>query len=351
MHPNNDKHILVLGAQVPFVRGGAELLNEGLVDFINQNINGVSAEHVNLPFKWYPETQIINDILAWRFLDITEADGKEVDLVVATKFPSYAASHPNKVLWLVHQHRCFYDLEGTAFDYHRDDLVRNRVRDIDTRLIQESRSIYTISNTVSDRLKKYSGIEASPLFPPSRYAARISPGSYEDYVLFIGRLEKIKRPDLLVRAIARTRSSLNAVFVGSDRMQGGLASLVAECGVDNKCRILGRVTDEELLKQLANARAVFYAPYDEDYGYAAVEAFQAEKPVLTCKDSGEVAKLVEQTGAGWVVESDPAAIAEKLDELATLTASQLHELAVGGAHFASSVTWDTVFKRLIEPHL
>ena len=47
-------------------------------------------------------------------IDLTEAAGKRIDLVIATRFPSYLVKHPNKVVWLIHQLRQAYDLLGTA---------------------------------------------------------------------------------------------------------------------------------------------------------------------------------------------------------------------------------------------
>ena len=41
-------------------------------------------------------------------------DGRPVDLVIGTKFPSYVVRHPNKVVWLVHQFRQAYELDRTA---------------------------------------------------------------------------------------------------------------------------------------------------------------------------------------------------------------------------------------------
>ena len=46
-------------------------------------------------------------------LDLEEADGRPIDLVVGTKFPSYLVRHPNKRVWLVHQFRQAYDLDRT----------------------------------------------------------------------------------------------------------------------------------------------------------------------------------------------------------------------------------------------
>ena len=102
---------------------------------INDRLPGVEAELVQLPFKWYPETQLLKDMAAWRLVDLSESNGHTIDLCIATKYPTYLARHPNKITWLVHQHRVFYDLEGSEFDVPHDidddKLVRKKVRATD----------------------------------------------------------------------------------------------------------------------------------------------------------------------------------------------------------------------------
>src|SRR5664279_4836342 len=104
--------VLVCTAQVPFTSGGAERHAEGLVREIVAF--GHEAELVRLPFKWYPRAEILTSALAWRLLDLSEADGKRVDLVIPMKYPSYLVRHENKVVWLIHQFRQAYDRFGTA---------------------------------------------------------------------------------------------------------------------------------------------------------------------------------------------------------------------------------------------
>src|SRR5512138_2615062 len=100
-------NILVCTAQVPFHRGGAEMLAESLVSEFQAR--GHRADLVALPFKWYPRAEIIKSALAWRLLDLHTSNGVRVDRVIATKFPSFVAQHSYKVVWLVHQFRQVYD--------------------------------------------------------------------------------------------------------------------------------------------------------------------------------------------------------------------------------------------------
>ena len=81
------KKIAILHAQVPFVTGGAELM----VNSLKANLisRGFEAEIIALPFKWYPENSLYDNMLAWRLLDLSESNGQKIDLVIGTKFPSY----------------------------------------------------------------------------------------------------------------------------------------------------------------------------------------------------------------------------------------------------------------------
>ena len=63
---------------------------------------------------------VLTQAFLWRLLDLEEADGRPIDLVVATKFPSYLVRHPEKRVWLVHQFRQAYELDGTELGQFAD---------------------------------------------------------------------------------------------------------------------------------------------------------------------------------------------------------------------------------------
>ena len=103
--------IAVCAPQVPFVRGGAELMADELVAALRAR--GHEAELVTIPFKWYPGTRVLDQAFLWRLVDLTESDGRPIDRVIATKFPAYCVRHPNKVAWVLHQFRQAYDYDRT----------------------------------------------------------------------------------------------------------------------------------------------------------------------------------------------------------------------------------------------
>ena len=125
--------IAVCRPQVPFDRGGAEIFADELAAELRER--GHEADLVTMPFKWYPGERVLTQALLWRLADLTEADGRPIDLVVATKFPSYCVRHPNKVVWLLHQFRQAYELDRTELgqfsESPEDRALRRSVQRLD----------------------------------------------------------------------------------------------------------------------------------------------------------------------------------------------------------------------------
>lgn len=343
------KRLIVCGVQVPFTRGGAELLVDGLAEALRGQ--GHQVDVVQLPFAWAPDkAEIVRGCLAWRLLDLTRVNELPIDQVICTKFPSYVVRHPHKVVWLVHQHRQAYDWYGTSysdFTYREEDReVRRVIQRIDRRCLGEAHQIWTISRNVSRRLAHYNGLRSTPLYPPSRYRDRLHPGPYGDYVLYMGRLDRAKRVDLLIEAMAHVQEPLRCIIAGTGPERQRLEAQARREGVGERVHFGGYVEDEELVSLYANARAVFYAPVDEDYGFATVEAFHAERPVVTTEDAGGVLEFVEAGKTGLVSPPEAPAIAAHLDQLAR-DAALAERLGRAGGRRVAGITWERVVQALV----
>src|SRR5439155_1420901 len=84
----------------------------------------------------------------------------------------------------------------------------------------------------------------------------------------------------------------------------------ARLGISDRVEFVGFLHDEPASRYYANARAVYFAPVDEDYGYGAVEALQAARPVITTNDSGGVLEFVEDEVTGRMTPPEPPNIAQ-----------------------------------------
>ncbi len=313
--------IAILTTQCPFVVGGAELHAKSLERVLREA--GHEAEIISMPFKWYPSTTILDHMLAARSLDVSEFNGVKIDLAICLKFPAYLMQHPNKVHWILHQHRQSYDLwdsgHSDLYDDENGKLVREAVREADNVELAAAPHVFANSANVAKRLLRYNNVVAEPLYHPPPLEGRLSRGEFGDYFYYPSRLSKAKRQDFVLRALARTEKNVRVVFSGApDNPEYGreLARLAQELGVADRVTWKGFVSDEDMIGLYARARGVVFTPIDEDLGYVALEAMLAGKPLLTLSDTGEPATLTRDGVEGFVVSPEPEALADVMNRLA-----------------------------------
>jgi glycosyltransferase involved in cell wall biosynthesis len=336
----------VCSPQVPFARGGAEILAERLAAELRAR--GHETDLVTVPFKWYPGERVLTQALLWRLLDLEEVDGRPVDLVIATKFPSYVVRHPNKVVWLVHQFRQAYELDRTDLGQFGDEpeerATRRAVQRLDRLTLGEARKLCAISRNVAERLERSLGLEAEVVLPPPQ-DLDFRCESYGDFVLSVGRLDRAKRVDLLLEALA-AEPRLEAVIAGDGPDRPRLEELARRHRLDGRARFAGRVDGPELAELYARCLAVYYAPVDEDYGLVPYEAFLSEKPVVTTTDAGGPLDVVADRSTGLVCAPQGEELARACRFLREHP-DETRAWGRAGKAVAEQVTWDRAIDRLL----
>jgi len=336
--------VAVCAPQVPFVRGGAELMAEDLVAAVRDR--GHEAELVTIPFKWYPGTRVLDQALLWRLADLTESDGRPIDRVIATKFPAYCVRHPNKVAWVLHQFRQAYDYDGTDLGQFGDSAIDRAtvraVRRLDDVALGEARKVFATSRNVADRLRRFNGIDAQVLpHPPQSLPYREA--EPEGFVLSVNRLDRAKRIDLLIDA-AKHEPALRVVITGEGPDRERLERLAA--GLNGQVTFVGSVGGDELADLYARSLAVFYAPVDEDFGMVPYEAFLSGKPVVTAADSGGPLEVVRDRETGIVAAPQAESVAQACAYLAAHV-DEAKAWGRAGRDVARRVTWDACVDALL----
>lgn len=343
--------IAICSVQTPFVRGGAEFLFENLYN--EMKLRGYEVEHIEIPFKWYPPQEIINHAMAWKLLDLSESNGKKIDGLICQKFPSYLVNHPNKVVWLLHQHRPSYDLAYTELDDMLQygeigQIVKKKIHMLDNEHLQKVQKIYTISQNVTRRLMNYNNIESEVLYHPPPQIGKYYCENYDNYIFYPSRLDLAKRQSLVIKSMKYIDSNIRLKIAGSGPQLDDYKKLAKECAVEDRVDFLGFVSNEELIELYANAFCVTYVPVDEDMGYVTMEAFLSKKPVITCSDSGGPLEFVEDGINGYVSDPNPKKIAEKVKQL--YENGLVEKMGKHGFKKINNMnlSWDHVIKKLME---
>jgi glycosyltransferase involved in cell wall biosynthesis len=347
--------VAVLHPQTAFVRGGAETHAASLVQALRAA--GHEADLVQIAGKWYPPSQLAHQMAVWRSFDVTESNGLKVDAVIGLKFPAYLAQHERKVVWLIHQHRTAYELwdHPDFADLKRQDdgaAVRDMVWEADRVALGEAKRVFTNSRNVQERLWSTLRIPSEPLYHPSAVSERLldrEPGPYGDHVFFPSRLESLKRQSLVIEAMRHVTTPVRLVLVGRGPDEQQLRDQVARQGVGDRVSFEIGVSDARLEELFLTALAVYFGPFDEDYGYVTIEAMSASRPVVTLTDSGGPLEFVRDGETGIVSPPEPKEIAAAFDRLQRdRVAAQRMGVAGNGLVRAEVPRWPDIVTRLLD---
>ena len=319
--------------------GGADRLIDGLANGLCAL--GAKVEIIRVPGREDNFEQIIENYERTRELELSEFDA-----VISTKAPSYVVQHPRHVAYLVHTIRVFDDMFDTHFESKTPELFEQRktIHDLDFDGLSNAQKIFCIGQEVKGRLFRNLGLDSEVIHPPlstQGYVNLTDDGSF----FMPGRLHPWKRVDLAIRAVKDSDLSVRLNIAGTGESEDELKALA---GGDRRIQFLGSISDEDMLHHYGSCRAVLFVPIREDYGYITIEAFASGKPVITCVDSGEPQRIVQNGYSGFVVEPTPDAMLEAIRALST-DAEKAQRFGHTGAESVVDLTsWDRTCMRLLE---
>ncbi|AYN40670.1 D-inositol-3-phosphate glycosyltransferase [Streptomyces dangxiongensis] len=187
-----------------------------------------------------------------------------------------------------------------------------------------------------------------------RAAARARLGLPQDALipLFAGRIQPLKAPDILLRAVAvlleerpELRSRILVPVVGGPSGSGlarpeGLHKLAARLGIADVVRFCPPVGQERLADWFRAASVLVMPSYSESFGLVAIEAQAAGTPVIAASVGG-LPVAVRDGETGFLVRGhDPADYARVLRRFAD-EPSLSSRLGQAAARHAQSFGWDT----------
>jgi glycosyltransferase involved in cell wall biosynthesis len=342
----------LVSSYVPFINGGARFIVEWLEEKLREH--GHEVERFYLPFVDEPST-MLGQHLSFRMLRFDNCDR-----LICLRPPAHVIDHPDKVLWFIHHIRAFYDLWDTPHRHLPDDAetrsLRREITAIDDATLREARAVFTNSQVVADRLKRFNGVDATPLYPPIYRPERFTPGDYGEEIVMISRVEPHKRQELAILAMNHVRTGVKLRLVGSASSREHahtIRTMIAENGLERRVIFEDAwATEDDKARALTACLATAYLPKDEDsYGYPSLEAGHSEKAVITTSDSGGVLELVQDSVNGFVAEPTPESLAEAFD---ILYRDRLSAKRMGQANLARmaalKIDWDHVVEALTAPY-
>jgi hypothetical protein len=189
--------------------------------FAERSLRGGACGRTDLyPFQTCPPNRIPDHMLACRLLDLTESCGVRIDRVIGLKFPAYLIPHPNKVIWLLHQHRTAYELwdhplAGDLIHYPDGPVVREAIHRADRDTDAGSQGgVYFIKKRIGPPAAMLCGSMPNPCTTLPRMRSLFYNGPAGDYLFFPSRVTGVKRQLLVIQALAKCRERWSVYFAG-----------------------------------------------------------------------------------------------------------------------------------------
>jgi D-inositol-3-phosphate glycosyltransferase len=204
------------------------------------------------------------------------------------------------------------------------------------------------------------GVDLDRFMPGDRRAARAMLGLPKDAVVlaFVGRIQPLKAPDVLVRAAAEMirrdpglRSRLVVLVVGGASGSGreqpnALRDLAAGLNVEDVLRFLPPQKGPALPAVYQAADVVAVPSHNESFGLVALEAQACGTPVVAAEVGGLPVAVAHGRSGLLVPGHDPARWAGTLAEVA-LRPARRAELAAGAAEHARNFSWQRTTDALL----
>ena len=153
-------------------------------------------------------------------------------------------------------------------------------------------------------------------------------------LLFVGRLERIKDPGLLVETFARAAQSepgLVLAVAGDGSERGRMVADATARGIADRVFLLGRVPRADVATIMRAADALLLTSVSEAMPLTVVEAMSTGLPVVST-DVGAVGSVVRHRHNGWIsAERTSAGLADGIAWLASQPEDTLRSRAVAGA--------------------
>ena len=180
----------------------------------------------------------------------------------------------------------------------------------------------------------YNGVDSSSLTPNP---AERSPAPL---FVYLGRLKKYKRVDIVIRALAALGDTTATLEIaGTGDYRASLERLVESLGLGSRVKFLGFISEEEKLHLLRRAWASVLASPKEGWGISNLETAACGTPVIATNSPGDRESVVHEKTGFLVPPGDSREMARAMKRMLDSPAL-VEALGKAGRRFAEGFTWD-----------
>ncbi|NOY22302.1 MAG: glycosyltransferase family 4 protein [Acidobacteria bacterium] len=198
--------------------------------------------------------------------------------------------------------------------------------------------------TVRDTFVYPSGGVDLTLFHPTR-----KPSDFPT-VGYVGRLDKFKGVDILLKAIALAETEIRLLIVGDGSLTEKYKDMARKLEIEGQILFKGAVSQQHLASEY-NAMDLLAFPTmrkAESFGNVAIEAMACSVPVAGSRIAGLYEYMADDENGYFVPSGDPKALAEVLDRFFRLSPEKVKQMKTAALETARKFERNLVSRGYVE---
>ncbi len=174
-------------------------------------------------------------------------------------------------------------------------------------------------------------------------------------LLFVGRIARVRRLELILKAVSRLKIEWNLTIVGgeastSSMTRGGyldeLKTLAGELGIEQRLRWIDPVAPENLSPFYAESDIFLYASQYENFGQPLLEAAAHGLPLVSTP-VGVAVELIDEGTTGYFTDDDPDTLSRQITKLEKMSDRQEMGQALR-QKVAEQFSWNNIIEQYLE---
>ena len=226
--------------------------------------------------------------------------------------PDIIHTHGSKTTSIINVIKKFFPIKHVATAHG----IKNK-----TSVYKKATKLITVSQMVKESIDA-SSVVINNWYPP---IVQDKKSLNNDYVLAVGRLEKVKGFDLLIQSWINIKDNL--IIIGSGKEYDSLINLISQHNLDTKIQIIDEMSQEDLADYYKNASMLVISSRSEGGPRVALEALYQEIPVIS-------------TNVGHMAEILPKELLAEPDNLESL--KDLIETYVGNENYSQDSIYEYI---------
>jgi len=217
----------------------------------------------------------------------------------------YFKSKEEEKEWINHPKRFFAWLGGK--------MIGGWLKNIDKKCVNNAKLLLANSNHTKKRIKKIYNKEAITIYPTKNDAFNITNAKKKDFIYYHGRIIPDKKPEYAIEVM---KYLPNKKLIISGKIEKNyeikLKDFIKKLNLQKRVKILGKVSEEELIKLYNEARVFVLTSPNEDFGMVPIEAMSCGTPVIAWDEAGPKESVIENINGFLAKPYDIKDLANKI---------------------------------------